>query len=479
MRSPYRFLVASDDSRDGFPIQSHLKRAIDLSSLVVRIEDVVSLISPETDGLILLSVLNPANADAAEAVIREIQVQKFPVRIGLLESEHVRNLRLLDQAAQYVSGRWVWPNQIPDLTAWARASFEPGLPFLDPSEESVTQRIRCRLINHTPSLTSLAEQIAVAAEQDVTVLIQGESGTGKSHIAKLIHDHSRRQPYRFMTVSCSAGRGDLIARELYGQAKGSLPGAEAAKTGKLFATENGTLLLDEIDLLTVEHQANLLRVIESGEYEPVGSHETQKTTARLIAATNWNLAEAVEQGTFRRDLYYRLHVINFHLLPLRQRPEDIAPLVRGMVARFGTKFRKRIYEVSPEALRLLESFPWPGNIRQLEHVMQQAVLSTSGNELRVSHIPTLAFTRTNHTGDIVALSSGSGGTLKQTRESSERANILRALEKSGQSRTEAAKLLGVSRVTLYKKMKKYGLFSESNSPFSSTSDSFPTISKLD
>src|SRR5262249_45334098 len=182
-----------------------------------------------------------------------------------------------------------------------------------------------------------------------------------------------------------------------------------------------------------------LRVIETGEFEPVGATETQQCKARVVATTNWSLADAVERGTFRRDLYYRLHVISFHLPPLRHRPEDIGPLVRGMVARHGTRCGKKLFGVCPEALRALEAFPWPGNIRQLENVVQQAVLTSSGNELKLHHLSPMIDPRAESAAS-VAMPGGFGGTLKQSRESSERANILRALEKAGQSRTRAAPL---------------------------------------
>jgi transcriptional regulator with PAS, ATPase and Fis domain len=303
------------------------------------------------------------------------------------------------------------------------------------------------------------DQLCIAAAHDVTVLVEGETGTGKTFLARLIHDCSPRRASRFLVVACGTLSGNLIASEFFGHARGSFTGADAAKLGKFAAAGEGTLLLDEIDTLGLDHQANLLRVIETGEYEPVGSNETQLSRARVIAATNWNLADAVERGSFRRDLYYRLQVLSFHLPPLRHRPEDIGPLVRGMVARYGTKFGKRLFSVCPEAMRALESYPWPGNIRQLENVVQQAVLTSSGNELKLHHLSPLVHAR----GDVTAPAAlpptgGYGGTLKQNRESTERVNILRALEKAGQSRTRAAQLLGVSRVTLYKKMKKYGLF---------------------
>jgi transcriptional regulator with PAS, ATPase and Fis domain len=181
------------------------------------------------------------------------------------------------------------------------------------------------------------------------------------------------------------------------------------------------------------------------------------------------LADAVERGAFRRDLYYRLHVISLLLPPLRHRPEDIGPLVRHMVARFGTRHGKRLYGICPETLRVLEAYPWPANIRQLEHVIQQAVLASQGNELKLHHLPSTIAARSE--GAISpTISGGFGGTLRQSRESSERANILRALEKAAHSRTRAAKLLGVSRVTLYKKMKKYGLLAARELPDSSRGD---------
>jgi transcriptional regulator with PAS, ATPase and Fis domain len=196
-------------------------------------------------------------------------------------------------------------------------------------------------------------------------------------------------------------------------------------------------------------------VIETGEYEAVGSTETQLCRARIIAATNWNLGEAVERGTFRRDLYYRLHVIAFHLPPLRDRPEDVGPLVRGMVARYAAKFGKKLFAVHPDAMRAVEAFPWPGNIRQLENAIQQAVLTATGPELRTNHLPPMILSKPGAPAPV----GGNGylNSLAQNRETTERAVIVRALEKAAFSRTRAAAALGVSRVTLYKKMKKYGL----------------------
>jgi DNA-binding NtrC family response regulator len=464
MVPPRRLILVANDPRLAQVIQGHIQKTVQLTAPVVRYDEVPHLLTPDTDGDLLLIAGDAADAALAEQMVREAKVQQFPVSISLLESDALHAARTLDHLTPYVTARMVWPHHARELGGWARNGFNSGVPFADPATEPTAQKIRRRLINHTPSLTAMVDQLSIAAAHDVTVLIEGETGTGKTFLAKLVHDCSSRRANRFLVVACGTLSGNLIASEFFGHARGAFTGADIQKVGKFAAAGEGSLLLDEIDTLGLEHQANLLRVIETGEYEPVGSNETQICKARIIAATNWNLADAVERGTFRRDLYYRLHVISFHLPPLRQRPEDIGPLVRGMVARYGTKFGKRLFGVCPEAMRVLEAFPWPGNIRQLENVIQQAVLTSSGNELKVHHLSPLLTARGDAPTTTLSVTNGYGGTLKQSRESTERANILRALEKAGQSRTRAAQILGVSRVTLYKKMKKYKLFANPQTP---------------
>ncbi|HEY1190652.1 MAG TPA: sigma 54-interacting transcriptional regulator [Gemmata sp.] len=472
MVSSRRLVIVANDHRFATVVQAHFQRAIQLAVPIVRYEDVPHLLTPETDGDLLLLASEPSDAQAIETIVREAKVQHLPPVLSVLETDAVRASGKLDCLNPYLSDRFVWPHHSRELTAWAHRAFAPGTPFADPLSESVAETIRRRLINHTPSLTALVEQLCIAAAHDVTVLIEGETGTGKTFLAKLVHDCSARRGNRFLVVSCGTLSGHLIASEFFGHARGAFTSADAPKVGKFAAAGEGTILLDEIDTLGLEHQANLLRVIETGEFEPVGSNETQVCKARIVAATNWNLADAVERNTFRRDLYYRLHVISFNLPPLRSRPEDIGPLVRGMVAKFGTKYGKRLFGVCPEALRVLESFPWPGNIRQLENVIQQAVLTSAGNELKLHHLSPQVINRTDGAGGALAVPSGFDGTLKQTREATERANILRALEKANQSRTRAAQMLGVSRVTLYKKMKAYKLLKEKDGPLGLPFDEF-------
>jgi len=474
MVSSRRLVLVAQDQRLAALVQGHLQKAIQLTAPIIRFEDVPQLLTPETDGDLLLVAADPADALAIETVVREARVQHLPAGLSILETDVVQTSGKLDSLNSYIGSRFGWPAQSRELTTWAQRALTPGVPFADPTTETIAATIRRRLINHTPSLTAMVEQLCIAAAHDVTVLIEGETGTGKTFLAKLIHDCSARRANRFLVVACGTLSGNLIASEFFGHAKGAFTGADVAKVGKFAAAGEGTILLDEIDTLGLDQQANLLRVIETGEFEPVGSNETQICKARIIAATNWNLAEAVERGTFRRDLYYRLHVISFHLPPLRQRPEDIGPLVRGMVARYGTKYGKKLFSVCPETLRVLEAFPWPGNLRQLENVVQQAVLTSTGNELKLHHLSPQVFARAESTAVTLPLPNSFDGTLKQTREATERANILRALEKANQSRTRAAQMLGVSRVTLYKKMKHYKLLKAKEPPVTYPFDEFNT-----
>jgi DNA-binding NtrC family response regulator len=243
-----------------------------------------------------------------------------------------------------------------------------------------------------------------------------------------------------------------VESEFFGHAQGAFTGADRPKVGKFTAVGSGTLFLDEIDTLTLEQQMALLRVIETGEFEPVGSNETQYSTARLIVASNLSLEEEVQQRRFRQDLYYRLNVMSFHLPPLRLRPQDIAPLVRSMVARFSRKFHKELFDIRPELLAALESFTWPGNIRQLENAVQHAVLVSAGRELSLEHLPPLTSRGRTSTNILVSATPDS---LQHSRELLEHDLIQRALMSSAYNLSRAADALGISRVTLHKKMKKY------------------------
>jgi DNA-binding NtrC family response regulator len=243
------------------------------------------------------------------------------------------------------------------------------------------------LVTFTPEMFEILDELKVAARHDVTVLLIGETGSGKTYLARLIHELSERRDARFCTVACGALPPDLIESELFGYVKGAFTGADKDREGKFAAAGKGTLLLDEIDALTPEQQAKLLRVIETGEYEQVGSNETKRSEARLVVASNYNLEDLVKQGTFRTDLYYRLNILSFHMLPLRERPWDIEYLARKFALEHCRAHNIHLRSIDPDFFEVLRRYPWPGNVREMENVIRRAVLYCQKGLLTTHDLP--------------------------------------------------------------------------------------------
>jgi len=314
------------------------------------------------------------------------------------------------------------------------------------------------LVTFTPSMFQMLDELKVAAAHDVTVLFVGETGCGKTFLARLLHELSPRHEGRCLTVACGALPPNLIESELFGYVKGAFTGADGNRQGKFAAAAGGTLLLDEIDVLAPEQQAKLLRVIETGEYEPVGSNDTQTCTARLVAASNYDLEQLVDSGRFRKDLYYRLNTLNFHLPPLRERPWDIEYLCRKFARDHSRAHHIELRRIEPEFLAALREYPWPGNIRELENVMRRAVLYCRQGVLATGDLPSALRPATTER----ARSNGNGKpprTLEEHIDQIERRIIEESLRRHNHHRTATAKELGISRVTLYNKMKKFGMLS--------------------
>ena len=328
--------------------------------------------------------------------------------------------------------------------------------------ETVLHGISRRFETHTPQLRRMLADLEVAARHDVTVLLIGETGSGKTYLANLIHEVSPRRKEAFMHVACGALPSELIESELFGHVKGSFTSAHADKEGKFVAAGRGTILLDEIDVLGPEQQVKLLRVIETGEFDPVGSNKTVKSQARLIVASNLDLKPLVEKGRFRPDLYYRLNMLMFELPPLRDRKPDIVGLARKFVHQSAQKHNIKIDHIDDGMFAALYAYPWPGNVRELENVLQRAVIYCRNGVLTADQLPhDILLGNAGPTNDpSVKLHSSPAqlaATLNRQISLTERDIIEQTLLKNNFSRTNTAKELGISRVTLYNKMKKYGM----------------------
>lgn len=314
----------------------------------------------------------------------------------------------------------------------------------------------------SPEFKSILEDLAIAASHDVTILLIGETGSGKTFLSNLIHEASPRRNAPFLHVACGALPHELIESELFGHAKGSFTSAHIDKEGKFVAAGRGTILLDEIDVLPPEQQVKLLRVIETGEFEQVGSNQTLRSQARLVVASNLHLKPLVEQGRFRPDLYYRLSMLQFEIPPLRRRKVDIIPMAKKFIAQFQEKHQIAIHRIEDSVLDALLSYPWPGNVRELEHVIQRAVIYCRDGVLTVKQLPGHILSgdagpANDPTVHLGGSASPTDRSLEQQVAVTEREVIEQALFKNNFSRTKTAKDLGISRVTLYNKMKKYDM----------------------
>jgi transcriptional regulator with PAS, ATPase and Fis domain len=310
----------------------------------------------------------------------------------------------------------------------------------------------------------MLKRLEVAARHNVTILLIGETGAGKTHLASLIHEHSTRHNEPFLHVACGALPGELIESELFGHVKGAFTSAHADKDGKFLVAGSGTILLDEIDVLTPDQQVKLLRVIEKGEFEPVGSNKTLHVKARIIAASNLQLQPLVESGRFRPDLYYRLNTLSFTLPPLRKRLPDVEPLARFFVHQHASNLGIDVVEITPEFLDCLLNYPWPGNVREMENAIRSAVIYSHDGRMTPDTLPSHVVD--GHAGpgndpSVAAFFSvRRGESLENRIELTEKDIIEQALLSNSFSRTNTAKHLGISRVTLYNKMRKYGILPE-------------------
>jgi two-component system, NtrC family, response regulator AtoC len=306
------------------------------------------------------------------------------------------------------------------------------------------------LIGRSPPVARLREQVEAVAATDAAVLLTGESGTGKELVARMLHDRSPRRDRPFVAVNCAAVPPTLIEAELFGYERGAFTGALRKREGRFSAANSGTLFLDEIGEMPLEAQAKLLRVLQDGTFEPIGTNTSMRVDVRLISASNRDLRTAIEQGGFRQDLYYRVRVLELLLPPLRERPSDLPLLVEHFLREF-TPAGETPPSLSPSAWAALGRYPFPGNVRELKHAIQHATILARGGEIQLQHLPR------DLLGDADDEPAGHVRPLSMVIEEYEREHILRTLKLVQGERKRAAELLGISRKSLWKKMGRYGL----------------------
>lgn len=343
-----------------------------------------------------------------------------------------------------------------------RALVQKSLEFQAVVAENNELRLRLQnrsepslLVGDSDAMRAVGRLIQEVANSDVTVLIEGESGTGKEIVARSIHLQSARRDRPFISVNCAALAEQLLEAELFGHVKGAFTGAVANKPGRFQLADGGTLFLDEIGDLSPKGQGDLLRVLEDGAFRMVGGSELIRVDVRVIAATNKELQDAVREGKFREDLFYRLQIVPILMPPLRDRAEDIPLLIEKFFESFTAKHKRRRKRLSPEALRLFQGFPWPGNVRQLRNTIERLVITCQEPVVDVEHLPD--FLR-EYDRNSTTFTVRPGTPLAEV----ERMLIRQTLTQLTSNREEAARALGISRRALQYKLKQYGLLQENS-----------------
>jgi len=310
---------------------------------------------------------------------------------------------------------------------------------------------RDEIVGDAPAIREVFALIEKVAPTRSSVLITGETGTGKELVARAIHRGSPRAEKLFVPLNCAAVPAELLESELFGHVRGAFSGAHADRIGKFQAADGGTLFLDEIGDMDVRLQAKLLRVLQEGVIEPVGSNRRTPVDVRIVSSTNRDLTARMTSGEFREDLFYRLDVFHIALPPLRERREDIPALARSFLAHFGHELRRGALALGDEGTALLQTCEWPGNVRELRNVMERAAVLAPGSEVTPALLRSLLSDRPEASGD------GDGLELAKRVGEAEKRAILRALARTGDNKTAAASLLGIGERTLWTKLKKHGI----------------------
>lgn len=431
---PFRRLLNKELTRKGFSIRTAADGEEALQLLKEHPFDVILLdiVMPGIDGISLMKKMAGGNTDGP-AIIVLTGKATVETAVSAMKSG----------AYDYLTK----PYKLDELVIVINRAYEYGRLSVQNQilqQELIRKESPDDLIAESRQMSDILSLIRKIAPTDSPVFVQGESGTGKELIANTIWKYSRRSSMPFIALNCATLSENLIESELFGHEKGAFTNAFQTKHGIVEVADKGTLFLDEIGDLPMGLQAKLLRFLDSGEFRRVGSNRTFTVDARMIAATNKDLRELIRKGNFREDLYYRLNVINITIPPLRERKEDIPGLSHLFLRKYSQKMAKRIAGLSPEALELLMHYPWSGNVRELENVIERAVILCESETLGPDSlsIPSSLVTEKAPTPSLEEL---------------EKEYIAKVIRETNGNQTKASQILGIDRKTLYHKIRKYGL----------------------
>jgi len=422
--------------------------------------DGIAQIEREAPDLVFLDVKMPG-MDGIEALTRiKAIAETLPV---VMISGHATRETAFQAAKLGAYGFIEKPLSSEDVLLQIRNGLEQGRLRNENRELRLNVEIKHEMVGSSAAIRHVMEAVARAAPTTATVLIVGESGVGKELVARAIHRNSLRSRERFVQVNCAAIPDELIESELFGHEKGSFTGATEKQIGKFEQADRGTIFLDEVGDMSLKTQAKVLRVLQEGEVERVGSARTIKVDVRVIAATNKDLEKEIEKGAFREDLFFRLSVIPIQVPPLRERPEDIPLLVRHFLGVFARENNFRPRRISPAAMDAFERYRWKGNIRELRNTVERMLIMAPRDTIELDDLPDAVrfdarpAAPDNGGGEAA---SRAAGTLREFKEASERTFLVQKLRENGWNISRTAEVIGTPRSNLYKKLEFYKISQE-------------------
>lgn len=449
----YRILVVDDDPAVSTYIETILKDDYDVL-LAASCEEAKRMSYQEDFQLVLLDYSLPdGTGEDLLKYFKDIN-ENVEIIMVTLHQDVKKAVSCIQLGAFDYIDKEFYPEDLKNLINHALNNFLRHRKIVSLQSEIETLVQDQFVLGSSPKMHKINDIISKAAQVPATVLITGESGTGKEIIARRIHQLSDRKDASFIAVNVAAVPPDLIESTLFGHEKGSFTGAHKLHCGKFEMADNGTLFLDEIGDLRIDLQAKLLRVLQENCIERVGGACTIQVNVRIVAATNSNLEERIAKGKFRDDLYYRLNVLRVHLPPLRERLEDIPELVRHFIKKYNKKFNRNIEDISELVLSILSHYAWPGNIRELENLVERLIVLAEKPFITEGDIPVEYLVSDFET---LKLRSPDGDVLTQATEAFERSFILKILESEQWNQTKTAHRLGVHRKTLEYKIKKHDI----------------------